>query len=134
MVCACASPLTGRIFTNERGGVLGSTTYSRAWKEARRFAFTPRQVASPIAGTAYDLRHAVLSTWLNGGVDPTDVAERAGNSVDVLMKRYAKCLDGHHERNNMLIQKALGIGDGPDEEEPDWQHRLAHDCSTSPEG
>lgn len=25
------------------------------------------------------------------------------------MKRYAKCLDGRHERNNSLIQKALGI-------------------------
>lgn len=101
----------GRIFTNERGGVLGSTTYSRAWKEARRFALTPRQVASPLAGTAYDLRHAALSTWLNGGVDPTDVAERAGNSVDVLMKRYAKCLDGRQERNNQLIQKALDLGE-----------------------
>lgn len=99
----------GRMFTNERGGVLGSTTYSRAWREARAFALTPRQVASPLVGTAYDLRHAALSTWLNGGVDPTDVAERAGNSVDVLMKRYAKCLDGRHERNNKLIQKALGV-------------------------
>src|SRR5690606_3410681 len=99
----------GRMFTNERGGVLGSTTYSRAWRDARMFALTPRQVASPLARTAYDLRHAALSTWLNGGVDPTDVAERAGNSVDVLMKRYAKCLDGRHERNNKLIQKALGI-------------------------
>lgn len=101
----------GRLFRNERGGVLGSTTYARAWKEARRLAFTPRQVASPLAGTAYDLRHAALSTWLNSGVDPTDVAERAGNSVEVLLKRYAKCLDGHRERNNKLIERALRIED-----------------------
>lgn len=106
----------GRVFPNERGGVLGSTTYSRAWREARQTALTPRQVKSPLAGTAYDLRHAALSTWLNGGVDPTDVAERAGNSVDVLMKRYAKCLDGRHERNNTLIQKALGIDNDTDQE------------------
>jgi integrase len=99
----------GRIFTNERGGVLGSSTYSRAWREARLLALTPRQVASPLAGTAYDLRHAALSTWLNGGVDPTDVAERAGNSVEVLLKRYAKCLDGRRARNNTLIQRALEI-------------------------
>lgn len=74
-------------------------------------ALTPRQVASPLAGTAYDLRHAALSTWLNGGVAPTDVAERAGNSVEVLLERYAKCLDGHRARNNKLIERALEIGD-----------------------
>lgn len=79
-------------------------------------ALTPRQAASPLAGTAYDLRHAALSTWLNGGVDPTDVAERAGNSVEVLLKRYVKCLDGHRTRNNRLIQKALEIADGRDKD------------------
>jgi len=97
----------GRLFANERGGVLGSSTYSRVWKEARRIAFTPAQVASPLAGRPYDLRHAALSTWLNAGVDPTDVAERAGNSVEVLLKRYAKCLDGRVERNNRLIESVL---------------------------
>lgn len=97
----------GRLFANERGGVLGSTTYSRVWEEARGFALTPLQVASPLAGRPYDLRHAALSTWLNGGVDPTDVAERAGNSVEVLLKRYAKCIDGRRGRNNRLIERAL---------------------------
>lgn len=101
----------GRLFRNERGGVLGSTTYTRAWQEARRLALTPRQVNSPLAGTPYDLRHAALSTWLNGGVDATDVAERAGNSVEVLLKRYAKCLDGNRERNNKLIEQALLVAD-----------------------
>lgn len=101
----------GRLFRNERGGALGSTTYSRAWKQARLFALTPRQVVSPLAGTPYDLRHAALSTWLNGGVDATEVADRAGNSVEVLLKRYAKCLDGHQERNNKLIERALGADD-----------------------
>ena len=103
----------GRIFRNERGGVLGSSTYSRAWEEARHLALTPRQARSPLAGRPYDLRHAALSTWLNGGVDPTDVAERAGNSVEVLLKRYAKCLDGRRERNNRLIERAV---DGSDAE------------------
>jgi integrase len=97
----------GRLFANERSGVLGSTTYSRAWEEARRLALAPQQVASPLAGKPYDLRHAALSTWLNAGVDPTDVAERAGNSVEVLLKRYAKCLDGRQERNNRLIELVL---------------------------
>ena len=29
--------------------------------------------ASPLAERPYDLRHAYLSTWLNAGVDPTQV-------------------------------------------------------------
>lgn len=101
------STAEGRVFANERGGVPGSTTYSRVWAEARQLALTPQQVASPLAGRPYDLRHAALSTWLNGGVDPTDVAERAGNSVEVLLKRYAKCIDGRSDRNNRLIESAL---------------------------
>lgn len=97
----------GRLFRNERGGVLGASTYSRAWEEARRLAFTPQQVASPLAGRPYDLRHAALSTWLNAGVDATEVAARAGNSVEVLLKRYAKCLDGRQEQHNRRIEAAL---------------------------
>jgi integrase len=45
----------------------------------------------------YDLRHACLSTWLNGGVYPTQVAEWAGHSVDVLPRIYAKCVVGQDE-------------------------------------
>ncbi|MYW04499.1 site-specific integrase [Streptomyces sp. SID3343] len=97
----------GRVFGNERGGVLGSSTYSRAWEEARRMAFTPAQVASPLAGTPYDLRHAALSSWLNAGMDPAEVARRAGNSVEVLMSRYVKCLDGRDEINNAKVDDLL---------------------------
>jgi hypothetical protein len=39
----------GRLFGNERGGIVGSTTFSRAWEEARQFAFTPAQAESPLA-------------------------------------------------------------------------------------
>ncbi|MFI6981516.1 tyrosine-type recombinase/integrase [Embleya sp. NPDC050154] len=97
----------GRVFGNERGGVLGSSTYSRAWEEARRLAFTPAQVESPLAGTPYDLRHAALSSWLNAGMDPAEVARRAGNSVEVLMSRYVKCLDGRDEINNGKVDALL---------------------------
>ncbi|TKK86449.1 site-specific integrase [Herbidospora galbida] len=97
----------GRLFRNERGGVLGASTYARAWEESRRFALTPQQVTSPLAGRPYDLRHAALSTWLNAGVDPATVAERAGNSVEVLLKRYAKCLDGQAEQINQRIEAVL---------------------------
>jgi len=63
--------------------------------------------ASPLAGRPYDLRHACLSTWLNAGVDPPQVAEWAGNSVDVLLRVYAKCIVGRDKLNRRLIEDAL---------------------------
>ena len=62
--------------------------YGRAWQGARLLAFTPAVANSPLARRPYDLRHACLSTWLNGGVEPTQVAEWAGNSVQVLLRVY----------------------------------------------
>ncbi len=64
-------------------------------------------VASPLAARPYDLRHSALSTWLNSGVDPTEVAQRAGNSVEVLLSRYAKCIDGRQEIANNKIEELL---------------------------
>ncbi|MGW1974107.1 tyrosine-type recombinase/integrase [Streptomyces sp. NPDC001889] len=98
----------GRLFFNERGGLVGSSTYSRVWSEAREFGLAPELVSSPLADAPYDLRHSVLSTWLNAGVDPTEVAERAGNTVEVLLARYAKCLHGRHAVANQRIEKLLG--------------------------
>ncbi|WP_234432406.1 hypothetical protein [Streptomyces sp. NRRL S-378] len=45
--------------------------------------------------------------WLNAGVDPTEVAARAGNSVEVLLGRYAKFLDGRQEVGNRRIEELL---------------------------
>ncbi|MFD5761823.1 site-specific integrase, partial [Streptomyces sp. NPDC127044] len=55
----------------------------------------------------YELRHSAQSTWLNVGVDPTEVAERAGNSVEVLLTRHAKCLDGPQDVANRGIEGLL---------------------------
>ncbi len=97
----------GRLFANERGRVVGSSTYYRVWQEARALALPPAAVASPLAARPYDLRHSALSTWLNSGVDPTEVAERAGNSVEVLLSRYAKYIDGRREIVNRKIEDLL---------------------------
>ncbi|MGW1137891.1 tyrosine-type recombinase/integrase [Streptomyces zhihengii] len=97
----------GRLFFSENGGVVSSSTYYRAWQEARTLALPPAAVASPLARRPYDLRHSALSTWLNAGVDATEVAERAGNSVEVLLSRYAKCLDGRQEVANRRIEDLL---------------------------
>jgi integrase len=97
----------GIVFHTERRRPVGKSMYAKVWREARRLALSPAQVDSPLAEVPYDLRHAALSLWLNSGVDPTDVAERAGDSVEVLFRWYAKCLDGRRERNNRLIAHAL---------------------------
>ncbi|MFG2774504.1 tyrosine-type recombinase/integrase [Streptomyces sp. NPDC048350] len=97
----------GRLFFSENGGVVSSSTYYRAWQEARMLALPPAVVASPLARRPYDLRHSALSTWLNAGVDATEVAERAGNSVEVLLSRYAKCLDGRQDVANRRIEDLL---------------------------
>ncbi|TWJ24223.1 tyrosine-type recombinase/integrase [Micromonospora endolithica] len=100
----------GRLFRSSKGNVVAASTYSRVWKAARKLALTPVQVASPLAGRPYDLRHAAVSLWLNCGVPATDVAARAGHSVDVLLKVYAKCIDGQEATVNQRIENAL---DGP---------------------
>ncbi|GAA2680736.1 MULTISPECIES: tyrosine-type recombinase/integrase [Actinosynnema] len=94
----------GRLFRSPNGGVVSSSTYSRVWEQARAYGLTPAQVASPLAGRPYDLRHAAVSLWLNGGVPAPEVAERAGHSVDVLLKVYAKCIDGQRETVNRKIE------------------------------
>ncbi|MGW7483491.1 tyrosine-type recombinase/integrase [Nonomuraea muscovyensis] len=97
----------GRLFRSERGGVVASTAYTEVWQEARTLALTPAQVASPLARRPYDLRHAAVSLWLNGGVPAPEVAKRAGHGVDVLLRVYAKCVDGQEEIVNQRIEDAL---------------------------
>ncbi|MEV4310782.1 integrase [Actinocrispum sp. NPDC049592] len=94
----------GRLFRAPNGGMVSSSSYRNTWARARTYAFTPAQVASPLARRPYDLRHAAVSLWLNGGVPPTEVAERAGQSVDVLLRVYAKCVDGQREAINQTIE------------------------------
>ena len=76
--------LDGRLFQGEGGGLVSDTVCGRAWEKARQAALTPGEKASPLAERPYDLRHARLSTRLNAGVAPAQVAEWAGNSVPVL--------------------------------------------------
>jgi integrase len=100
----------GRLFPGERASELPKLTYMRVWRAARLAVFSTEVQKSPLARTPYDLRHACVSTWLNGGVPATQVAEWAGHSVEVLFKVYAKCLDGHDEVARCRVQEALGHG------------------------
>lgn len=99
----------GRLFVGDRNHKqLPKSTVNKVWKRARQEMFTELVAASPLARTPYDLRHAAVSTWLNGGVPATDVAEWAGQSVEVLLRIYAKCLYGGLELLRQRVQAALG--------------------------
>ncbi|WP_327422049.1 hypothetical protein OG612_26745 [Streptomyces sp. NBC_01527] len=37
-----------------------------------------------------------------------EVSRRAGNSPEVVHRRYADCIDGHKELNNRKIEQAMG--------------------------
>ena len=100
-------PADGRLFYGYYGGELALSTYRRAWAAARKIALTAAEVASPLAARPYDLRHACVSTWLNAGVPPTQVAAWAGHGVDVLLRIYAKCVVGQDEAARRRIEDAL---------------------------
>ena len=64
-------------------------------------------------------RHTCVSTWLNGGIAPAQVAEWAGHSVAILLKIYTKCIDGQDDIAKRRIEDALGDpGEHADEEPP----------------
>jgi hypothetical protein len=84
------SPVAGAPAAPRSGAALSSAS--------RRF-YTAPQACGPSPGP--------LSTWLNGGVYPTQVAEWAGHGVDVLLRIYAKCVVGQDELAKRRISEAL---------------------------
>lgn len=103
----------GRILQGQRGvsPMVSKSTYAKVWREARLAVFGRKLAATPLAHRPYDLRHACVSTWLNAGVPATQVAEWAGHSVDVLLRIYAKCLDGTQDAARRRIERALDPGE-----------------------
>jgi integrase len=98
----------GRLFRGARnGGRIGSTVYGRAWAAARQAVFTAEVAAGPLAKRPYDLRHAAVSTWLNSGVEGPRVAKWAGHSLAVLLRVYAKCLDGGEQAARDRVERTL---------------------------
>jgi integrase len=97
----------GRVFANERGGLINKSVYATVWRTARPFALNEKQVKSALAKVPYDLRHAGISLGLRSTRDPALVAERAGHGVNMLMTRYAWALDEKDDAANAAIEKAL---------------------------
>lgn len=120
----------GRIFRSERGKPVASTAYTEVWKQARVLALTPEQVASPLAARPYDLRHAAVSLWLNGGVSPTEIAKRAGHSVNTLLSVYANCVAGQDKIANRRIEEILA--QDPEEDDPNDLGSGTEDSEVAP--
>ncbi|MFD3324058.1 tyrosine-type recombinase/integrase [Streptomyces sp. NPDC058701] len=97
----------GRLFTNERLGLVGSSTYWRVWKDAREYALPPELQESILGGRPYDLRHTCITTWLNAGVPVAEVARRVGNSPEVIHRVYEGCIFGQEEVMNQKIEREL---------------------------
>ncbi|GAB3668977.1 tyrosine-type recombinase/integrase [Actinocorallia lasiicapitis] len=98
----------GRLFRGPHGQDLDSTRYLDVWHKARALALPPELYNSPLARRPYDLRHACLTLWLNSGVPAAEVAERAGNTVPILMSTYARCIHGQRDEMTQRIITALG--------------------------
>ncbi len=89
----------GRLVRGQRDDrPLSSSVYLRVWGKARAVAFVPEVAASPLGKRPYDLRHAAVSVWLSVTGDPVRVAAWAGHTVAVLLRVYAKVIDGGEQQ------------------------------------
>lgn len=86
---------------------MDAAAYGTTWARARKSVLTRTELASGLAKRPYDLRHAGISFWLYSGVDPAECARRAGQSIGVLFRHYAKFLDGVREQANRLIEQSM---------------------------
>jgi integrase len=96
----------GRLFVSHYGKVISSRTCQKVFAKARAAAYTEAEAASPLTTRIYHLRHSCLSRWLNAGVPATQVAEWAGNSVEILLRIYAHCIDGELHLHQRKIEAA----------------------------
>ncbi|MFT2018138.1 tyrosine-type recombinase/integrase [Streptomyces sp. 796.1] len=100
----------GRLFQNERGGLVGTSSYWRVWQEARAFAFPPPKFHSPLAQKPYDGRATAITDWLRSGLPVAEVARRAGTSPEVIDRHYAGVIDNSEQEDNRKIEKTMGWG------------------------
>ena len=99
------------MFVRSTGKPVTYGTFANIRQKARQLTLSKVECASPPAEDPYSLRHAALSTWLNNGVPPAEVAKRAGHTIEMLFRTYAKCVMGQEDLANKRIEEALGKPD-----------------------
>ncbi|WP_275670176.1 hypothetical protein [Streptomyces sp. L-9-10] len=92
----------GRLLRAVGGGRVRSTEYCEVWAKARTKALSTEEANTPLDEVPYSLRHAGISLWLKAGVDPVEVTRRAGHSLAVLYRFYAKILRGQSGSNSLI--------------------------------
>ncbi|KOG74991.1 MULTISPECIES: tyrosine-type recombinase/integrase [Streptomyces] len=102
----------GRLFRNQAGNYVDISAYNVTWRRARETTLTLGEQAQELARRPYDLRHAGISFWLASGVDPAECARRAGQSIQVLFRYYAKFLAEARDHANHLIEESMRRWDG----------------------
>ncbi|WP_327030373.1 integrase [Micromonospora sp. NBC_01740] len=99
----------GRLFRSDKGNVVAASTYSRVWKAARGLALKcPARAATSIAGTPEFSRSDTAACRRVVRPPGQRGHHLHRSSVDVLLKVYAKCIDGQEATVNEQIEAALG--------------------------
>ncbi len=107
----------GRLLRNAAGTYVGAAAYGNTWGRAREAAFAFDEYALALAKRPCDLRHAGISFWLASGVDPAECARRAGQSIQVLIRFYAKFLTEARNHANSLIEESMRRWEVPTDDE-----------------
>ncbi len=76
------------LFPAERGGLLASSEYKRAWSQARQAVLRPGEVQAGLGEQVSSLRDSCLDRWLEAGVPAWGVAEWGGVSASWIALRY----------------------------------------------
>ncbi|MFZ4266856.1 hypothetical protein [Streptomyces arboris] len=97
----------GRLFPAVRGCRLTSNEYSEVWSKARKAVLSEQELRTALAEVPYSLRHAAISLWIKSGMDPMEAAYRAGHSLAVLYRFYAKLLKGGSAAANRPVELGL---------------------------
>ncbi|MEV7346637.1 hypothetical protein [Streptomyces sp. NPDC093544] len=63
-----------------------------------------------MARTPYHLRATCITNGLRAGLPVAEVARRAGNSPEVIHRRYAGVIDDSEEENNKEVEKTIEWG------------------------
>lgn len=102
----------GRLLRNAKGHYIDASAYGITWNRAREATLTLDEHALELAKRPYDLRHAGIFFWLASGVDPAECARRAGQSIQVLFRHYAKFLAETRDHANRLIEDSMRRWEG----------------------
>ncbi|GAA2248395.1 hypothetical protein GCM10010232_39680 [Streptomyces amakusaensis] len=68
---------------------------------------TPRRLFHNAKGNYINAPAYGISFWLASGVDPAECARRAGQSMKVLFRHYAKFLAEARDHANRLIEDSM---------------------------